>query len=442
MTFGLRFLLSAFVILSLCRAASVEIIVSNHLDGNANPDDCSPPSNADCNIRSAWVFCATLSNWLTTADNICNINIPSSGGAYSMDTTTTSLPEVEVPNDLDPDVITAFSINLVGSGPGVVEISGDSDDLFLSIDLVQQAGSTADTTPDFHMQMSDIRFSSFGNGASNGGCVNVAGLTTLEMTNIAMDGCHGTNGGGIMIEECYTVTMTGCSFSNNQATVYQNAGGTGGGLYISVTKPETVEMLITDSTFTGNDAVNGGGAYVLGTAFLVVEASSFTSNSASTSGGGLLIDAGCSGCVIDSCTFISNDAGGGNGGGMSIASSSETISLTDTIYTSNSAYSGGGLYINSDNEDITISNISASLNSAIIGAAVTFEGGTRFYINGSNFFNNNAQDDGGALALIRSVNIFELTHSDLTDNYAGLHGGKNRTHFCFVNCFLSILLTL
>lgn len=422
----IRSLIIVCTLCSLCWGqASVEITVNPIApDGPSNPSNCGPTSNPNCNFRSAWDYCADTGGWLTTSVTTCNVNIAANGGSYFMDMSN-PLSTINIANTIQPSVST-FSINLVGSGAGGATIASAVGALvngqLLAVAVQSQSPNPA---PKLTVSITNIHFSGFGDGTTNGGALSVIDIHTLNMNRVTIDSCNATNGGGIYIEEVYNVAISDSIFQNNNAVWYHNAGGNGGALYLSIALPETTTLSITGSTFQGNSALNGGGAYFVGARNLVVSFSEFKNNLVSVAGGGLLLDSGCDFAEVRRCTFASNSAGSqGSGGGLSFGSSSQGISMRKLTFSTNDAYSGGGLYIGASNSDFTMVNITAHENSAVIGAAATMEGnGAGFSISDSNFYNNMASDDGGALALIKGITTFMMSYTSLTSNNAGIHGG-------------------
>ena len=133
--------------------------------------------------------------------------------------------------------------------------------------------------------------------------LNTAGAVTLTgLTLTGGDGFSGDNGGAIVSSNT-DLTIVDSTFSGNVALVGGGIAAFGG------------SATVTGTTFTDNYAENyGGGALFYDVDTVSVTGSTFTSNEAGDSyGGGFMVDHGASLTVSDS-TFTDNDADGDGGG--------------------------------------------------------------------------------------------------------------------------------
>jgi uncharacterized repeat protein (TIGR01451 family)/CSLREA domain-containing protein len=181
---------------------------------------------------------------------------------------------------------------------------------------------------------------------SNSTSVNGSALTLNGVTfanNVARKGTPGASGIGGALEVGYLVQLTvnGGTFTNNQAP---QSHGEGGAIYLfeSGGAPQSA---ISDATFSSNQAGVGGGAI--------------------RSGRGL---------DITRSTFTANAVSGGTGGALSLSALSETSHLTLSTIASNSAtVSGGGLIVtNGGPLDMHYNRV--ALNTAGTGANFMFQG--------------------------------------------------------------------
>jgi predicted outer membrane repeat protein len=421
-------------------SSSITITVDeNAVDGPSDPNSCDPPTT-DCNFRSAWDYCANTSNWLTPSVIECTINVPekSSGGSYEValqnlqevQQTDNQLSDVTIASSIDNLVIPAFTISIVGTGTLQSHISGTDTESLLIANIVQDFGSVGDA-PKVHVSISNMKFSSFGAGTSAGGCLAFYSFESLTITNSVFDSCTGTNGGALFTSEINQISITDSTFNLNIGTGFQGDQGDGGALYVKVEVPATRSFTVANCEFTRNRGTSGGAAFFSSTENLMLTGVSFIENEATASGGAVHVGTGGDNTIVSNCSFVSNSVSvveGGVGGGLSFDSSSNSVTLTDNVYSLNSAYSGGGLYVGDSCTMFTITNMTATDNVAVIGAGVTFEGvgnNLGHSITDSVFRDNNATDDGGAIALIKSVDNFQLLDTILSGNYAGIHGGMS-----------------
>ena len=153
--------------------------------------------------------------------------------------------------------------------------------------------------------------------------------------------------------------------------------GDGGGIFNNANNSGHADLTISNSTVSGNSAVDGGGGgiYSDGATTVVLNETTVSGNSASRGGG------------------ICND---GHSGDASLIVNNSTISGNSALN------NGGGIYtqgiFNSTNTSVTVSNSTISGNSANYAGAIF-----------------NAGDGGSAM--------LEIAHSTISDNSAAECGG-------------------
>ena len=154
-----------------------------------------------------------------------------------------------------------------------------------------------------------------------------AGTADATLTGCTFTNNEANNAGGAWFVEA--ATLTACTFTGNEALI----GGGGGAFFREA-------ATLTGCTFTGNEAEGGGGASFGGTATLT--GCTFTGNEASgeSDGGGGAWFNGVA--TLTACTFTGNTAGRGGG-----ASFVETATLTNCVFAGNTADDGGGLFLRS-----------------------------------------------------------------------------------------------
>ncbi len=177
-------------------------------------------------------------------------------------------------------------------------------------------------------------------------------------------------GGGILCDGS-SPTITNCTFSDNTAEEY------GGGIFCAFSSPT-----ITNCTFSGNVAHYGGGIFCVHSSPTITNCT-FSANHAldwyygyelSGDGGGVCcIDA--SSPTITNCTFSANVAHGGlygysRGGGIACW---QSTTITNCTFSGNVANDGGGI---SCGDSTTITNCTFSGNVAGDGGGIACWGST------------------------------------------------------------------
>jgi CSLREA domain-containing protein len=209
-------------------------------------------------------------------------------------------------------------------------------------------------------------------GFASGGLDNFNGIVTL--TNVVFTSNTAPNAGGL--ENIGEATLTNVTFIGNKAT--DRHIGAGGGLWNSVgtvtlsdvtftrNKTNTGSLaggggftnestaVLSNVTFTGNEASFAGGLLNFGTATL--SNVTFSKNKARQDGGG--IDNGGT-ATLTGVIFTGNKARA-NGGGLTNASTG-TAELTNVLLTGNTAKKDGGLI---NNGSATLTNVTVAGNKA------------------------------------------------------------------------------
>jgi hypothetical protein len=186
-------------------------------------------------------------------------------------------------------------------------------------------------------------------------------LSGLTIANGLVSSASSARGGGIL--NAGTLTLTGCTVSNNQVAVTMTGSGTqdvlaqGGGI------ASTGTLALVGCTVAGNSVTlsagnldygqaNGGGLYANGATVSLINSTVAGNSAVATfSGGAGLVYAyggGLTGdfasLTLSGCTLSGNTAtggnGDGNGGGLHAYQSS--VSLTNCTIANNTAGSGSG----------------------------------------------------------------------------------------------------
>ena len=214
-----------------------------------------------------------------------------------------------------------------------------------------------------------------------------------------------------------TVILNNIKFINGKAT---GTGVCGGAIYV-----DNAKLTVNNSTFNNNKATESGGAiFVNDNGSLHVTNSNFTSNSVDNNGGGaILISRNSNDNNIVDCNFIDNTAtwGGAVYTGYSTVGSA---SITGCTFTNNVARNAGGGVLSrfalAVNNSTFIGN--RALNADGGGAIIEWEGSNSIKISNSTFTSNTASGKGGAVHGKGTGNM-EITNSTFTSNTASSNGG-------------------
>ena len=219
-----------------------------------------------------------------------------------------------------------------------------------------------------------------GNSASNGGAIDATG--TLSITNSTFSGNSAIYGGAMV--STGTLSITGSSFSNNSGDTSTHGGA------ILNSGPAN----IANSTFSGNSGnsipTNGAAIANEDQNSLTITGSTFSNNS-----GGAAIYNGTGASATISASTFSNNSGGSFGG--AIDNQSGTVSITSSAFSGNAASASGGVggaIFNFDTVNITDSTLSG--NSAPNGGAINNTG--TLTITDSTLSGNSATSYGGAVS--------------------------------------------
>lgn len=239
--------------------------------------------------------------------------------------------------------------------------------------------------------------------------------------------------GGAMWSQGGTPNISGCAFVSNAVV-----NGSAGGLMLNA----TVKAKVSSCTFTNNSATNVGGGMVIVVDSASVKGCLFSGNSAAASGG--LLITGSPSPTISACTFT-NNTGSYQAGGVSCYATK--ASFTNCVFNANTAGSGsgGGVYL--DNSTTTLATV-ATFKACDFDSNSTSGNGGGLYVASSNatsapsltdcvFYTNSAGGDGGG-ALINGNPTFsacEFDHNAATANGGGLETIAGKP--VLVNCLLT-----
>ncbi len=196
-----------------------------------------------------------------------------------------------------------------------------------------------------------ISTSVFSNNTANGdyfgggGILSSAGLLTISGSSFLNNTAGGNGGGGIATNMDYdflTLVISDTTFSNNQAV---GDYGSGGGIF------SNGDLTISGSTFGGNQASglsegNGGGLFHINSAAAITN-STFSGNAAAGSGGGIYyrddVGMALANVTISGNSANTNSDDTGDGGGIYVASwSGNPPTLQNSILADNTDSDGQG----------------------------------------------------------------------------------------------------
>ena len=245
-----------------------------------------------------------------------------------------------------------------------------------------------------------------------GGGVATSGETIINNSTISNNYAPfaGKSGGGIDFahpDPIVSEIKNGSVISGNEAGVDGVSRSTGGGFHVA-----TSEVIVTNSTIENNKAFSDGGG-------------------AGGDGGGFAVDGGAKLTIIGS-TVQNNTAGRNGGGGFNEGE----LNVDPTSFIANFALGlghedgGGGLH-NTTAGVVTLDCTTFSMNEAIRGfgggGADGGDGGAinnrgELYITSSLFYDNFAEDDGGAI-YNETVEIVNMLNTTFVENVADDEGG-------------------
>lgn len=188
-------------------------------------------------------------------------------------------------------------------------------------------------------------------GGWSGGQITVTG-SVFGAENDATKGNTATkNGGAIHVQDSHKLSVSDSQF-------YANIGGAsslGGAIYLKTSSPASV----SGCSFTGNEAQHGGAINTELGGLVTITNSTFRDNRTSGEGGALRVVNNIS---VTGCSFQGNRAAG-NGGAVLVVKPSQaaTRTFTDCTFTENSGAQGGAISI-ATGQSMTLHNITCKDN--------------------------------------------------------------------------------
>ena len=262
-------------------------------------------------------------------------------------------------------------------------------------------------------------------GSDSGGAIYVSSTGPLTVTDSTFtDQLVNSYGAAIYANYLYdTIVIDGCTFDGNVSTY-----GYAGAIYAT----HYTDLVVSDTTFTDNEAVGAGAVLHQTYGSASFTNCDFEGNTASGIGAGALQWNPGSGSyhdlVLDSCTFVDNEAI--QHGGAATVYYGQSVSITDTSFTSNStpSYYGGALYLDHNDAVSAVGNHFCDNQAGLGGAVYSTTSGSDTWSN--NVFQENIAGSGGGALFMAYTSDIELANNTLVGN-SGAHpyyGGAISMH--------------
>ena len=396
------------------------------------------------------ILAGTNSQKLTITDADFNGNKAFSGGGAIWSGSETEINGGSFTNNITTGTKTGSDLadgdTGVAEGGGAIFVGGESK---VTINGTTFTGNTSGTvggaiatrvtaTIENGSSSLDVSNATFeGNSAKvAGGAISVgnAGIAPT-ITNSTFTNNTSATGGAIYNKG--NLTVTGGSFSGNEALVSGDTQGVGGAIANS-----KGTLTVTNVAFSGNHSTHGGGAiYTNGSNPLTVTGGSFENNiagytpvgeedaaagvaaAAETKGGngGAIFAGEGTTLSVEGTTFSGNQAIGSNdsGFGGAISSAATNATVKDATFENNQASVAGGAINATEKGSMTVTNGTFTSNSSGNGGAVYNKG--TLTVDGGSFTNNSSTGVGGAIT--NSGGTLTVTDVAFSGNRAGTNGG-------------------
>lgn len=277
-----------------------------------------------------------------------------------------------------------------------------------------------------------LNFVTFNNNqAISGGAIFVQGVTTdltteLQLSNSSFTGNTARDGGGLFINSNVNATVENNSFKSNLANA--TSTGSGGGAYIA-----GATVTLKGNSFSENASNgSGGGAYILG-ANITIQDSFFSKNRTNSgSGAGMYIGAVSVSSKVQNCRFYENTATA-VGGGIFLINGTTTNIIDHCLFYANTAslttLGGGGIFV-SNGAKPTVTNSTFYANSSVFGGGgISLNNNNTVDATVANcIFYGNVSNDAVAPDIYKGANAVLTLTSSLTQLYStgtGLLIGAN-----------------
>ena len=281
---------------------------------------------------------------------------------------------------VDAGTYTALDANLDLSISGISITGAGSnltyfDNAQTSIDANRWATITGD-----NITISGIYLTGYNYGFGNANVVQITGVNNLTMSDVLVnENLPGGGSSAIVVDGSSQVDFIGGGSSCNPGAASVAGGGVNiegngntvsflnytfatntkdyeGGSALRIQGDVTTTVTINNSTFLNNEnssAEGGGAIFITDGASITIDGSCFNGNTANRAsstnyGGAIMLGRGAT-ATITNCSFDSNSAtSSGNGGALSINTSSGNVGTTGTMIVSNSSFTNNSATDGSD----------------------------------------------------------------------------------------------
>jgi len=271
-------------------------------------------------------------------------------------------------------------------------------------------------------------FSLIREAGSSGQMLQVPATTTLDLENVTVNGNNISTANSCLYDNGGTLNLAANTIVENCT----NNAGDGGGIYFNAGSTGTMNSsIIRSNTVQGNTPTSGHGAGAFigaGTIGVSVVGSTFINNSANQSGGAIMSDGPL---TVTNSTFTDNTSVASGSGAVGFSATASELSISDSSFTGNSAYTNGGaVSVGGVDSDITINDSTFTDNVAIRSAgAIMLNSGFSgtLTVNDSRFNHNQAGINGGAVAVAATTTQANINGSTFVNNIATQNGGAITT---------------
>lgn len=260
----------------------------------------------------------------------------------------------------------------------------------------------------------------FSNNQSNRGVLYPNSCTNIAVNNCMFnDNAHiFTNGfGGVLFNWQSTgYTFTDCEFMNN-------VGGNGGVMYHDgrFAPMDANNLVFTNCNFEGNIATDFGGA-VMYTWMSSYTFDNCTFNNNTGPNGSHIFNTGSENkeVLIKDCTF---DGGMSTfGGAMTCYGTNSTYTFENTLFEDSEAATSGGALIIGFSAVANINNCEFTLNEASFGGAISVQNDSTIVNITNTIFNENAASSNGGAINFGGAGDYSVDQSTFTSNVANVGG--------------------
>ena len=281
----------------------------------------------------------------------CNASAIAANTAFEYTNTATgvayTLSDLTVTNCDDDTAPGGAAVRFVAPGAGsslaISNVTFDSNTASAATGGAIRIGASNPNADQASLAVTVTNSTFTGNAATTGGGA-IYNTATLVIEDSTFDqNTSGDNGpGGAIASVLGTagggLSVTDSSFTENVAGSDETGASNGGAIY-ALEGLSTLVSEITDSAFSGNIAVHGGGVTV-GRGSVTIESSTFSANTVSGRGGAVYLaaDGGVGSATIRNSTLSGNTAAAGGGIGAANGNNGGTLSMVNTTLALNDAH--------------------------------------------------------------------------------------------------------